>query len=54
MVEPSRRREKDAAVVNKLAAKYIAQGMSKAEAREKAYKEARSGPRRDVRRLKKK
>ena len=44
MVVMSHRRLTESAAINKLMSKYVAQGLSKTEAKDKAYKALRSGP----------
>jgi uncharacterized protein YoaH (UPF0181 family) len=56
MIEQIKRRsvKKALSKIEKLKAKYMAEGLSKKEASDKAYKEARDNPRRNFRTYKKK
>lgn len=54
-VDPIKRRDtkKGLAIIEKAAAKYMALGMSKTAARDRAYREARDNPRKTIKRAKK-
>jgi len=56
LIDPIKRRDtkKALAKIQVLAEKYIAQGMSKEDARDRAYREARDNPRMSIKRYKKK